>query len=229
MAKRTSMHQYEPLPTPTKWGEEGRRFVLRLTEILDDIYRRYGRLGLKDTSAAFRDSFDGLRTAVNALKADKLDKESVVNNLTTEEAGYALDARQARALLLAAHPVGSIYMSADSTNPATLFGGTWVNWGAGRVPVGVDSGDADFNAADKTGGAKTHTLTVGQMPTHTHNKYDGANTATMNTSFATGAGFGLCYGDNAGGTQPFTMSTGGGNPHNNLQPYITCYMWRRTA
>lgn len=67
------------------------------------------------------------------------------------------------------YPIGSIYMSAVSTNPATLFGfGTWAAFGAGRVPVGFDAGQSEFDAAEKTGGAKTHTLTAAEMPVHGH-------------------------------------------------------------
>ena len=72
--------------------------------------------------------------------------------------------------LEALYPVGSIYMNAVSdTNPATLLGfGTWAAFGAGRVPVGVDTTDEDFDEGGLTGGAKTHTLTTSEMPTHSH-------------------------------------------------------------
>lgn len=65
--------------------------------------------------------------------------------------------------------IGHIYMSADPTNPATLFGfGTWVAFGAGRVLVGFDAGQSEFDAVEKTGGTKTHALTVAEMPAHGH-------------------------------------------------------------
>jgi len=79
-----------------------------------------------------------------------------------------MDAPTASLIFLAAHPVGSIYMSASKENPGTLFGGSWISWGSGRVPVGVNTNDTDFNTVEKEAGAKTHTLTVAQMPTHTH-------------------------------------------------------------
>ena len=66
------------------------------------------------------------------------------------------------------YPVGSIYMSVNATNPSTYFGGTWVAWGAGRVPVGINTSDSNFNTVEKTGGAATVTLTTAQMPAHTH-------------------------------------------------------------
>lgn len=68
------------------------------------------------------------------------------------------------------YPIGSIYTNAsDDTNPGTLLGfGTWEAFAAGRVLVGLNSSDADFDTAEETGGAKTHTLTTAEMPTHTH-------------------------------------------------------------
>ena len=78
-------------------------------------------------------------------------------------------------LFEAIYPVGSIYMSTSSTNPAAYFGGTWVAWGAGRVPVGVNASDTNFNTVEKTGGEKnaiipshSHTFTGNQLPAHTH-------------------------------------------------------------
>jgi microcystin-dependent protein len=68
-----------------------------------------------------------------------------------------------------AFPVGSVFIAVVATDPATLLGyGTWAALGAGRVLVGFSAGDADFDAAKKTGGAKTHTLLASEMPGHTH-------------------------------------------------------------
>lgn len=124
------------------------------------------------------------------------------------------------------YPVGSIYMSVNSTNPSNLFGGTWVAWGAGRVPVGVDTTQTEFDTVEETGGEKTHTLTTQEMPNHNHDvnvvypfDFGGKVTAVANSNS-----------DNTTGTaSDVVTSTGGGQAHNNLQPYITCYMWKRTA
>jgi len=123
--------------------------------------------------------------------------------------------------LASIYPVGSIYMNAtSSTNPATLIGfGTWVAFGAGRVPVGIDATDTDFDTAEETGGAKTHTLTVDEIPAHTHSV---PNSGSQNNSFDSGT----TVGNDVTGT---SGSTGGGQAHNNLQPYIVVYMWKRTA
>ena len=128
-------------------------------------------------------------------------------------------------ILKKAYPVGSIYINASvSTNPATLLGfGTWSAFGAGRTLVGIDSGDTEFNTLGKTGGAKTHTLTVPEIPSHYHNingYSDSINTGENYYVFGKG-------GNNMGTKD--TANTGGGNAHNNLQPYIVVYFWKRTA
>lgn len=62
-----------------------------------------------------------------------------------------------RPIVDAVYPVGSIYLSVNSVNPSELFGGTWAAWGTGRVPVGVDASQTEFNAVEKSGGLKrTH-------------------------------------------------------------------------
>lgn len=125
------------------------------------------------------------------------------------------------------HPVGSIYMSVDSANPGIAYGGTWVAWGSGSVPVGVDTGQTEFNTVEKTGGAKTHTLTINEMPSHTHN-FKGGRTSIA----AASDGIGLMGGtgsDGYGNWGSMVQGTGGGQSHNNLQPYITCYMFKRIS
>lgn len=126
-----------------------------------------------------------------------------------------------------AFPVGSIYINVGSTNPATLLGyGTWTAFGAGRVLVGLDATQAEFDTALETGGAKTHTLTQAEMPNHTHPQ--------MRHGTTTGSLQGITTAPDTSSSNPNIMGpdTGGagsGGAHNNLQPYIVVYMWRRTA
>lgn len=118
------------------------------------------------------------------------------------------------------YPVGSIYISTLSTNPVTLLGfGTWAAFGAGKVLVGIDGTDADFDTAEETGGEKTHVLTSTEMPAHTH---------TVGYGYTGGA---VPNGGNEGSTAAAitSSSTGGDGAHNNVQPYIVVYMWKRTA
>lgn len=118
-------------------------------------------------------------------------------------------------------------MTTVETNPSQIFGfGTWVLWGAGKVPVGVDTTQTEFNVVEKTGGEKTHTLSVPEMPRHAH--YIASN-LTNNPSG--GIDRTIMYGVPASvePTNYSSESTGNNQPHNNLQPYITCYMFKRTA
>lgn len=165
------------------------------------------------------------------------------------------------------YPVGSIYTSVVSTNPATLLGvGTWSAFGTGRTIVGIDTGDTNFDTVEETGGAKTHTLITAEIPSHTHvqdahthtqdahthtqdahSHVQGVNSAitgglsgyTPDTSTNTRVDSGYstanttAVNQNATATNQNTtatnQNTGGGGAHNNLQPYIVVYMWKRTA
>lgn len=124
------------------------------------------------------------------------------------------------------YPVDSIYISTNSTSPASLYGGSWERYGKGQTLVSVDESDTDFTAG-KTGGEKTHVLTVDEMPKHRHRV----------GKFATMQGGGTWDCDKIGGAQlrdskvtdGYTDYAGSGKAHNNMPPYIAVYFWRRTA
>ena len=120
-------------------------------------------------------------------------------------------------------PIGAVYISVTSTNPSTYFGGTWVQFGQGKTLVGVNTSDTDFNTVEKTGGEKTHKLTINEMPSHSH-AYKlayGSNDPSK----------GFNYGNTLAGVfnSDFCQSAGGSQAHNNVQPYVTVYFWKRTA
>lgn len=138
----------------------------------------------------------------------------------------------------ARYPVGKIIMDTENTNPATYLGfGTWELWGSGRVPVGVDSEDEDFNTVEQTGGEKEHTLTEEELPSLSgeinlaYNKYIFENATGIVKKRGTGSVVqsiaidGQTSYDKS--SEGFIVEFGGGQAHNNLQPYITCYMWKR--
>ena len=206
----------------------------------------------------FDTEFTTVRTAVNS-KADLVDAtqditlrnatiggtcditgvptaptQSAGNN-TTRIATTAFVTTAAGSLNAAAYPVGAIFTTttvyADSAAVVTALGGTtWVAFGAGKVLVGLDSGDSDFDTVNETGGSKTpttasHTLTTSEMPAHTHSTRVGVAgengaTGSNQTSGEAGASF-------------TSTSTGGGGGHthtgNAVQPYIVVYFWKRTA
>ena len=119
------------------------------------------------------------------------------------------------------YPVGSIYMSVVSTSPATLFGGTWEQL-QDRFLLAAGS----TYSAGSTGGEATHTLTVDEIPSHTHE----VTRITSSSGGSTGTGYGReqkakTQRDHAYGPYP----TGGGQSHNNMPPYLAVYTWKRTA
>ena len=167
-------------------------------------------------SEIYNDIGDG-STLASASKTQTLSNKTI-----TTEANTITNDGNVVTTLQKVYPIGSIYINAtNGTNPGTLLGfGTWTAFGAGRVPVGINDSDSDFNEAEETGGAKTHQLSISELPAHTHN-------VSMSTSDVDGDF--LSEGNNTGISTFTTTSTGGDQAHNNLQPYITAYMWRRTA
>ena len=151
----------------------------------------------------------------------------------------------------ALYPVGAIYMSTANVNPSTFITGTtWVAWGSGKVPVGVDTNDTSFDTVEKTGGEKTHTLTENEMPAHKHTGTE--STSLGNTKPQLGASATVAKETiiadftrttenvviyESAATTPANntltvdhgITAGGGQPHSILQPYITCYMFKRVS
>jgi hypothetical protein len=143
-----------------------------------------------------------------------------------------LDGNHAAAFALATivqviYPVGSLYISTLATNPNTLLGfGTWVAFGAGKALVGLDAADTDFDTVEETGGAKTHTLAVSEIPPNlfTLSVAYTENAGTRTSSLVMMGRIGTTYYN----ANSVNWAAGGG-AHNNLQPYIVVYMWKRTA
>ncbi len=148
-----------------------------------------------------------------------------------------------QAALAAAYPVGSIYINAtNNTNPGTLLGfGTWAAFGAGRVMVGFNGSDPLFDAAEETGGSKdatlvshTHTATVSD-PGHAHSTalyyrpHSASGAAQQYAQNTTGFGSQISTNSNTTGITVSNSTEGSSGTNANLQPYITVYMWKRTA
>lgn len=134
--------------------------------------------------------------------------DTILNNMQVE-------------LMKLVFPIGSTYITQTNTNPSEILKfGTWERV-KGKVLVGLDEDDTDFNTIGKIGGEKEHTLTVDEMPQHSHTFNKTSGTANYKDT-----GSGTAYGDYLVNTS----SAGGDQPHNNLQPYqVVGYMWRRTA
>ena len=116
------------------------------------------------------------------------------------------------------YPVGSIYMSVNSTSPATLFGGTWT-----QIEDTFLLAAGSTYAAGATGGEATHTLTLDEIPSHQHasvfHVYGSGDVFTINGASTTSETAVYAY----------TGYTGGGAAHNNMPPYLAVYVWQRTA
>lgn len=173
---------------------------------------------------------DYIKTRVETLTNKTLSTGSVIDaNVTVVE------------VLKKVYPVGSLYINASvATNPGTLLGfGTWEAFGQGRVLVGKDI-SGTFATAGATGGAKTHTLSNAELPALSgtvvmHGGSTGSALWSPTGIFSTSSvvtgkykGWGTEV-DAASSLSSLNISIGSGSAHNNLQPYIVTYMWKRTA
>ena len=131
------------------------------------------------------------------------------------------------------YPIGSIYISVNNTNPATIFGGTWE-----QIKDRFLLSAGNSYTAGSTGGEATHTLTVDEMPSHRHSSdsyqygYPSDSSITAKDDYCTWVNRGTINGNAPATTDSGWIKTsqaGGSQPHNNMPPYLTVYMWKRTA
>lgn len=210
------------------------------TTYTSQIYMTKGRIDI----ATFTELEDGTVTSSNGVDID--DNVGIDIGVPGETETALSKARiNGRSLLDFLHPVGSIYMSTSATNPTDLFGGTWVAWGAGRVPVGFNGGDGNFNSSEKTGGSKTINIQHNHGLSNARAAVGRADSSLSTMSYTSGGNphnvyfdreFSY-YGGISGGSKHATdtsliygnTNNGGSTAASVLQPYITCYMWKRTA
>jgi len=181
---------------------------------------------------------DNLNVGCITSKNNNFDLDSngnlTVNSITTNSI-----TGQALANLL--YPIGSIYMSVDSTSPATLFGGTWQRFANGRVLVGIDENQTEFNTVNKTGGSKnmqkhTHTQKSCTNPgDHSHNTWNyftfhhSSGGVTTSCTGEPSDGRGNPTQGAGGHTHTITLNETGTGTSGNLQPYVCVYIWQRVS
>lgn len=237
--------------------------ISKLTENLNNISSLPDKPNLQsdELKAVFDESGNTIKEYINTILTKEIDDMESQLNKTIQNISKIVETNK-KEVFNQIYPVGSIYMSVSNANPSTLFGGTWKLWGAGKVPVCVDTSQAEFNTAEKIGGNKTHNHTTGNfslgvnhIPSHTHAigssgghthsitvKYTSDATSTGSSARPNGVGnnstTSIATIANNTGTHTHTpANTGGGQAHNHgntgntslLQPYITCYMWKRTS
>ena len=171
-----------------------------------------------------------ISNAVQEALNEKANSEHTHGDATTSTSGLMsaedktkLDSLGNTISLLDVYPVGAIYISTVHTSPATLFGGTWE-----QINDTFLLASGSTYAAGSTGGEAKHTLTISEMPSHNH-RYDAMSFSIEegdDTTWVTARNY-LDVGLSMG--YPSTSYTGGGNAHNNMPPYLTVYMWKRTA
>lgn len=168
-----------------------------------------------------------LTTADQVILADgsRLEKDGQVH-------ADVLGGKSLAEIMLTLYPVGAVYISVNSTSPASLFGGTWEQI-MGRFLIGTgapepnDDGTSpgSYNyAAGRKGGEATHTLTVDEMPRHSHLLYFGGGPEEEPVSAITWSSYDTWQ--KFGGA---IESTGGNQPHTNIPPYLAVYMWKRVS
>lgn len=146
----------------------------------------------------------------------------VVDSENITEDGYLMSGKKCSEMFqevsVKLHPIGSIYISFDATDPALLFGGTWEQI-QGRFLLAA----SDEYEAESIGGEATHKLTVTEMPSHSHSYQYTTIYAFPYNSASDKSNL------RSNETSKTTSAVGGGQPHNNMPPYLAVYMWKRTS
>jgi len=158
------------------------------------------------------------------VRIKSISKANAVSDQTSSDISNAVDA-MSNTLWEKIYPIGSIYISVNSTNPASLFGGTWEQI---KDRFLLAAGDA--YEAGSTGGEAQHTLTVDEMPSHTHQGYADPNFSAVYTGDKNVWKQIIQYKNNTGYADGYHFEfTGGSQPHNNMPPYLAVYVWKRIS
>ncbi|WP_270433318.1 phage baseplate protein [Anaerostipes hominis (ex Lee et al. 2021)] len=174
----------------------------------------------KEQAAVLNKLDNAVGSLQNLTTGEKQNLVGAVNEVKSQVTQLNSDLTNSNKLLFdRIYPVNTIYISISSTNPSTMFGGTWVSWGSGKFLVGVNTSSSYFNTVEKVGGS-----TDAVVINHAH-----TTTVKYATDGATGGTAARCVGSgtNKSTNIASTSFTGENGAGKNLPPYITCYMWRR--
>ena len=181
-----------------------------------------------DITTSFSSTTSDSKVASEKLVKNSLDAKASsshphrISDITSLQTSLN-DKIEASDLLELIYPIGSIYMSINSTNPATLFGGTWARIKDTFLLASGDTYSSDGDVDTAQHGSATVTLTINQIPSHNH------QTGYRRTYGAGNAAGLIAYSSSTSEGNLNTTTTGGGQAHNNMPPYMAVYVWKRTG
>lgn len=200
-----------------------------LDERMDD-YDVGDTVGTMDVITGMRISAT-ITKKIITIKNGQINVDISTDNYSASGSGASGDGgAEGVSLVDSVYPVGSIYMSVNSTSPASLFGGTWTQL-KDRFLLGA----GNTYSAGITGGEATHTLTTNEIPGHQHGPItignDGVNIIhwLINSQSSSRNSWGFTYDNEMSGNELYSGYAGGGGAHNNMPPYLAVYMWKRVS
>lgn len=239
-----------------KNGIDGEVLQSQLDEVIEDLETLENSMSqriadsIAEVVADAPEDFDTLKEMSNWI-AEHKDDASAMNTAILENK-TAIE-ELSKNYLKAIFPIGAVVITTNENNPSSIYGGVWEQIAQGRTLIGVGTGtDANGEsvnfAENETGGEYKHTLATSEIPSHTHTMTHGHSASGSNSSNVytykgsgkpslnenTTTDYGASYGktsvtvsvNNYSGN---TGATGSGNAHNNMQPYLAVYFWKRTA
>lgn len=184
-----------------------------------------------------------LVSAINELDSCKQETLTAGNNISITDNTISVTG-----IFEAMFPIGRGFIDFTNTDYSNYLGFTWERELVGLTPVGLNTADSDFDTIGKTGGEKTHALTVSEIPSHSHTNtvsYSGAHTHNtwgtyqivhssggIHSTVTGSADEGRSNPTDLNGNHNHTITinnTGGGQAHNNMPPYKVVAYWKRIA
>lgn len=201
-----------------KIPEDYDSFVQTTNNKIEEIDKSISEI--KQTNETQNSNINTNKTNLQKLDNKVSDLEKELNNI----------------ILTKIYPVGSIKITTNATNPSTYLGGTWISWGSGRIPIGVDNNSDIFKTSEITGGSSSHSHTAGTLmaciDTKNANNFFTYKTVEDSNNRYVITGYSSTLSNHTlggGSTTRGTDVVGNTGSEENYPPYITCYMWKRTA
>lgn len=210
--------------------ETARANVEHEKELLQALREEHNQLkvehdSLEQQHASLREDYESLNNDFGIYKTSEEINENEQNDKINDLQKEMVNVKNNLSIIIEVlYPVGSIYMSVNQSNPSLLFGGTWE-----QIKDTFLLASGDKYQIGTSGGEENHTLTLEELPEHNHTRSNDIHTA--NYTITGGTPITLATGSEISATNGnyFTDVTGGNQPHNNMPPYLTVNMWKRTA